>query len=269
MKLSHSGLTAIAAVLLSAAGPGHATSVATGTLSDFRITLLDLAPDDGAAPALELDPLSRSTALAGAVSPGASTFWMQQGDAAFAPVASSGQMDGTGGAASFAGDPFGAAGATFAVSAVGRPGFAGGTGETYVDTQPSGLTQFTLGAHTQVTFSGLASLGWNASAGAASAHGSVGLDFWQMVDSGEIDVARDDLADGYFGDGAGALAGAASRQLTITFANDSDATVLLGYAVDVFADASEVAVPVDEPAGAALLLAAAAPLAWLARRRRR
>ena len=268
MKFSPSGLAAITAVLLSAAGPGHATSVATSTLSDFRITLLDLAPDDGVAPALALDPLSRSTALAGAVSPGASTFWMQQGDAAFAPVASSGQMDGSGGAASFAGDPFGA-GATLAASAIGRPGFAGGTGETYVDTQPSGLTQFSLAAHTQVTFSGLASLGWNASAAAASALGSVGLDFWQLVDSGEIDVARDDLAAGYFGDGAGPLAGAASRQLTVTFANDSDAPVLLGYAVDVFADASEVAVPVDEPAGAALLLAAAAPLAWLARRRRR
>jgi hypothetical protein len=270
MHRSHLLPSALLAALALATTAVHATSVSSTTLSAFRITLVDLAPGDSVDPSIALDPLSRSTALPGAISPGASTFWMQQGDSAFGPVSSSGELDGTGGSASFAGDPFGA-GAQLAASAVGNPSFAIGSGAAYIDTQPSGQTQFVLGAHTQVTFSGLAALDWSASTAAAAAYGEVGLDFWQMVDGNQDFVAMDSLTGGYYGDGAGALSGSTAGQVTITFANDSDASVVLGYGVEVFANAAEletVPSPVDEPAGAGLLLAGASALLWGVRRRR-
>jgi len=259
-----------AAVLAALLPPAaHATSVADATLSDLHITLLDLAPADGVAPSLTLDPQSRSVALAGAVSPGESTFWMQQGGSAFGPVSSSGAMDGIGGSASFAGDPFGA-GATLSVHAVGVPGFQVGTGEAYVDTQPSGETSFTLSAHTQVTFTGLASVAWSASDSQASALGEIGLAFLQAPDGVPVTVAQDEFGDGFGLAPGAALSGSGSRPLTITFTNDSDGWTVVDYSVTVFASAGEVdvpPVPVDEPAGAWLLLAGGLPLAWAARRR--
>jgi hypothetical protein len=51
--------------------------------------------------------------------------------------------------------------------------------------------------------------------------------------------------------------------LTVTLDNDSDGPIDVGYEVDVFANASEletVLSPVDEPAGASMLLAGAAVL---------
>jgi hypothetical protein len=57
----------------------------------------------------------------------------------------------------------------------------------------------------------------------------------------------------------------------ITFDNESDAPVLMGYYLGLFANASEletVPSPVDEPAGLALLLVGVPMLLWRARRRR-
>jgi len=256
-----------AAAMLLAASTAHATSTASTVLADFGISLTDLAPSDGIAPTLTLDPLSRSTAAPGAVSPGANTFWIRQGDSAFGPVSSSGEIAGAGGSAAFAGDPFGA-GARITASATGGPSFAIGSGAAYIDTQPTGFTELLLGPRTQVVFSGLAQLDWNASNPAAAAYGEIDLAFWRRTGDSEELVAQQYATGGYYGDGAGALSGSTAGTLAIAFANDSDAAVALGYEVSVFANAAEletVPSPVDEPAGAVLMLAGAAAL-WRRRR---
>lgn len=267
MHRSHLSPSALFAALALATTAVHANSVSSTTLSAFRITLVDLAPGDGVDPSIALDPTSRSTALAGAVSPGASTFWMQQGDSAFGPVSSSGELDGTGGSASFAGDPLGA-GAQLAASAAGGPSLAIGSGVAVINSQPSGVNQFVLSAHTQVTFSGYATLDWSAGTVNDAAYGEVDIDLRQDSTS-FLDMEY--LTGGYYGDGVGALSGSTAGQVTATFANDSDASVEVNYFVGVFANAAEletVPPPVDEPAGAGLLLAGASTLLWGVRRRR-
>jgi hypothetical protein len=258
--------TLFAALALATAAV-HATSVSSTTLSPFYITLVDLAPDDGVAPSIVLDPTSRSTVLPGAVSPGASTYWLQQGDSAFGPVSSSGDLDGSGGSASFAGDPLGA-GAQLAASAVGGPSLAIGSGVAVVNSQPSGVNQFVLSAQTQVTFSGYATLDWSAGTVNDAAYGEVDIDLSQDSTS-FLDMEY--LTGGYYGDGVGALSGSTAGWVTATFANDSDASVEVNYYVGVFANAAELEMippPIDEPAGAGLLLAGASMLLWGVRRRR-
>ncbi len=269
MIRSSLALGTLAVALLSAA---HATSTADTTLSDFHITLTDLDAADGIAPSLAFDPSSRSAATAAAVAFGGSLFWQQLGASPFGPVSSSGAMHGIGGSASFAGDPFGA-GATLSAHGEAVPGLADGIGEDYVNTQTDGLTSissFVLSPQTQVSFTGLESLAWNASDPRAAAYGEVQLLLFQWLDGEQTSISMDDFLDGW---GAGANAaqiGSESRKVSVTFANATDAAVTVDYGVLVSARASEVDVPptpMDEPGSAWLLLAGALPLAWRARRR--
>ncbi len=262
------GAAALAALAVPAA---HATSTADATLSGFHITLTDLAPGDGVAPSITLDPATSSVAQAGAVAPGASSFWQERGSSAFAPVFASGAMNGIGGSAGFAGDPFGS-GATLTAHAFGVPGFQGGSGEAYLQPTGGGDTSFVLSPQTEVTFSGLAALQWSASDPRAQADASVSLDFWQFVGGNFVTLASDEFLGGADRVPGDPLRGSASRQVTITFANTTDAAVALNYDIWLVTNASEVDVPVapppvDEPRGAWLLLAGALPLAWAARRR--
>jgi hypothetical protein len=257
----------LAVALCAAACPGHASSVTSTTLSDFRIAVVDLDPGDGIAATATLDPLAQSTVLAGLASPGASTFWTSQGVGAFGAASVSGILDGTGtgGAAAISGDALGA-GATLATSAVGASDWGDGVGETYVG---NGQAELTLTPHSQVSFSGLAAVAWQAGDPLAVTWGGVDLDFF--LDSALVD--RDEFSAGYgtpTTSPPGGQVGTASQAVAISFSNTSDAAVVLSFAVNVNADASEVEVvasPVSEPGGAALLLAGALP-AWLALRRR-
>ena len=258
----------LAVALSSAALPGHAESVASTTLSDFHITVVDLDPSDGVVASATLDPMAQSTALAGFASPGANTFWVSQGTGAFGAATISGILDGTGtgGSATISGDAEGA-GATFATHAVGASNWGVGVGETYVG---NGQAELTLTAHSQVSFEGLGTVTWQAGDPNAAAYG--GIDMIFFVDSALVD--RDQFAAGYGTTTTSPpipAAGTASQAVAISFSNTSDAPVILSFAIDVNAAASEidvVASPVDEPGGAALLLAGALP-AWLAIMRRR
>ena len=258
-----------AATALLAASPALALSTVTSTLADFHIALTDLDPTDGVAPTLVLDPQSRSTVIPSEVSASGTTSWMQQGDSAFGSVSSSGDFHGTGGSGSFAGDPFGA-GAEIAASATGDTSVDIGASEAYVDTPPFGQGAFVLGAQTEVTFFGSVSIDWSASNPRAATYGEVDLSFWRIVGVDEDFVAQGNVKGGYYGDGGSALTGSASNALAITFDNDSDASVDMGYQVAVFANAFEfetVPPPVDEPAGVAVLLAGVATVLWGVRRR--
>jgi hypothetical protein len=270
MQLSFFACALFSATGLLAAGPALAVSTATTTL-DLGIYLTDLDPSDGVAPTLVLDPQSRSTAVWGVTSAGATTSWMQQGDSAFGAVSSSGDLDGTGGSASFAGDPLGA-GAQIVASAVGGPSLDIGTSAAYVATPDSGQGVFVLGAQTQVTFFGAVTIDWDASNADAATFGEVDFDLWSFVGDGQDLLAQTYATGGYYGDGFGPLSGSTPNGVTMTFANASDTPVTLGYAVEVFANASELEMtlpPVDEPAGAALLLVGVATVLRRVRRQRR
>ena len=262
--------TSLAAVALSlCAVSAHATSAATAALTDFHISLTDLDPSDGITPTLTLDPLARSTVVAGTgtIPWVPSTSWMQQGDSAFGPVSSSGEIDGTGGAGAFAGDPFGA-GAQVTASATGGPSLDIGSGMAFIDGGPSGLREFVLSAQTQVTFSAFATLDWSAGNPGGAAYDEVDLDLDDGI-GGHLSMQY--LTGGYYGDGNGDLAGSTSGELWATLSNDSNVSVVVSYYVGVFASASDLETlppPIDEPASAALLLAGLAAVPWIGRRRR-
>ena len=258
----------LAAAALLVAGPARALSTETSTLV-FGIALSDLDPSDGIAPSLTFDPQSRSTVFAGEASSTSSASWTQQGDSAFGPVSTSGELGGTGGAASFSGDPFGA-GAQMTASAFGGPSLDVGSSAAYVDTPPDGQGRFMLGAQTEVTLFGSVELDWNASNPYAAAYGEADLGLWRVVgdDRDLLDLRY--VVGGYYGLGDGALSGSTPGSMWITFDNATDAPVTMGYGLTLFANASELEMvlpPVDEPADAALLLAGLSTLLWGTRRR--
>jgi hypothetical protein len=258
----------LATAALFAASSARALSTVSGTL-DFSIGLKDLDPSDGVAPSLTLDPQSRSTVFAGEVSAGASTSWTQQGDSAFGAVSTGGELDGTGGSASFAGDPFGA-GARIAANAFGGPSLDIGLGRAYVSTPSDGQGSFVLGAQTGITLFASVTIAWNASNPGATTSGEADLALWQAVGASQ-DLQQRYVTGGYYGGGDGALSGSTQGTMWIAFDNESDTPMLMGYYLALFAHASEletVPPPVDEPTGAALLLAGAGALLWGVRRRR-
>ena len=262
---------ALIAAVLACAGAANATSTATSTFGDFHIGLTDLDPSDGVAPSVSLDPQSRSqaTASAGAGFIDPVVEWTAQGDSAFGAVASAGDLAGTGGSASFAGDPMGA-GAVISASAHGGPSLDVGSASALVVT-PSFYNLLVLSPHTEVTLGGNVTLDWSASNPAAAAHGEVDLDFYTLDSGGEDVVSQQYATAGYYGGGDGALSGSTSSALFATYDNASDAPAVLGYYVAAFASASEletVPPPVDEPAVAVLLLAGVALLQRVMRRRR-
>jgi hypothetical protein len=262
----------LAMAALLAAGAAHGVSTATATLGDFHIGVTDLDPSDGIAPSATLDPRSMSSVFTGAGADvgNVTTAWSQQGASAFGAVSTSGDVGGTGGSASFAGDPFGA-GADIVASAHGGPSMDVGFASAGVDT-PGFYNLLTLSPYTEVTFGGFTTLAWNASNPSAAAYDEVDLSFYTLDGDSQDFVSMVYATAGYYGGGDGPLSGSApSAPLWVTYDNDSDQSLMLGYYVGVFASASEfqtVPPPVDEPAGAALVLAGAALLRGLRRRRR-
>lgn len=255
----------LAAAALLAAGPAHALSSATATYSDFHIGLADLDPSDGLAPSLVLDPQSRSFV---SVSDPADTNLVQQGESAFGPVSMNADVGGTGGAGSFSGDPFGA-GAVITSTAVGNDGDAIGRSFDGISGPQFGFAACVLGARSQVTFSGAASVAWDASNYDGFAYGMVALGLWQFIGGDLRDVGRDYLVASY--PGQEGLTGLVSRPIEFVFANRSDAPVTLIFDLEVqtyAVDRTGYTLPVDEPTGAALLLVGAPMLLWRVRRRR-
>jgi hypothetical protein len=260
---------AAAAALMLAASSSHALSVSSAKLSDLRITLADLDAGDAVAPSVTLAPDAYSVAQAFTFAPGANSSWGNQGTGPFAPVSAAGELEGTGGAASISGDPFGA-GSTFASSAHGRPGDFGGGGLATVDTQPSGWNLLTLSPHTEIAFTGHAEVSWLASALLASAYGQMNLVLIENPLAAPIVSSRDEFDAGYFGNPV-SLSGFAQDDLSVTYANTSNDAVVLAYAIFVESNASEVGlplVPVPEPSGASLTLAGLVTAGWAAWRRR-
>jgi len=163
----------LAAAALLAAIPAHGRATSSATLADFHIDLTDLDPSDGVAPSLTLDPQAYS--IVGVMASNDVDFHSSRGDGAFAPVATSREIDSSGGSASFSGDPFGA-GAVITASAFADNG-GGATSIAEVDGPPVALYfgDFVLGPRSQVTFSGTGSIDWAASGAYPSTYAVLGL----------------------------------------------------------------------------------------------
>ena len=244
----------VASMAIFVALPAQAQTSSTTTLSDFQIQVTDLDPSDSISPSLTL--VSGALSSVAVTLSSAPTSWSQQGDSAFGQVSTSGSLGDTGGAASFAGDPLGP-GQLIMASAFSGSSLANSEGVAYVVGPPGALAEFVLGAQTQVTFTGSASIDWNADNPEAATYGLVDLSFWKIIGDDEISAGRSDAWGGYMGDGEGALSGSTSGPFELTFANDSDAAVIIGYQLDVSASATGfqgIPTPVDEPGRAALLL---------------
>ena len=143
-----------------------------------------------------------------------------------------------------------------------------GESVAYVDESPFGLGELVLGARTQVTFTGAVTFDWSAADADAATRAAVDLSFWQIIGDDAEALGQDDLADGYLGNGQSPLAGSTSVPLTLSFANASDSSIVIGYQLAVRASATgqvEFPSPVDEPAGAALLLVGVSTLLWTRR----
>lgn len=261
---------AVAAALLLAAAPARATSSVTSTLHGLVFALDDLDPDDGVAPSLVLDPRAHSTAFAGAGTGFGNVVasWSQQGGSAFGAASASGDLDGSGGAASFAGDPQ-AGGAQLVASAMAGPSLLLGLASALVSNPEQG--GFVLSAHTRVALFGATTIDWSASSPDAAAFGEIDLALWLVTnDGGSDELSQSYATAGYYGLGDGPLAGSVPYGVAVDLENDSDQSVVVGYEADVFAQAGEmlsVPPPVDEPSGAGLLVAGTAALLAAARRR--
>ncbi|MBW8760405.1 MAG: hypothetical protein JF586_22685 [Burkholderiales bacterium] len=254
----------LAAAVLLAAEPARALTTSSVKLADFQISLVDLDSSDGIAPSMVFDPRLRSTVtVVDSVNP----YGEQQGDAPFGAVAFGTDFDGTGGAGSFSGDPFGA-GATIISSAVGSNGYAAGWSGASLTAPSFGAAEFVVSAHTQVAFSGDLSLDWSDSSTAASTFSFAELRLWRYTADGQDLIGDDTMATAYYGDGA--PSGTLSAPLRLSFANDTDGTETITFELFLSSYATEresYPSPVDEPAGAALALAGAALAFWRLRRR--
>lgn len=266
MKLSSSASALLAAAALGVAASAQAQTTTTATLAGFRIDLADLDPSDGLAPSLVLDPQARSGAYVQVQSENGQNA-SQQGASAFGAVSAGVDVDGSAGSAAFSGDPFGD-GARITASATGGGTFAIGWGTATVLDPSYAFPELVLGARSQVTFSGMASIDWSDTNTGAVTYALIDLRFWQVVDGSDVNDVEDFLGTAYYGQGA--PSGSISAPIGITFANDSDSaeTVVFDVALRTYATNREAyPSPVDEPAGAALLAIGACMLSGLRRRR--
>ena len=248
----------VAAALVVAAFPASATTGASATavLSDMQLRLVDLAPDDGIAPAITFTP---GTTFIQAIAGGQNLYQdLPDPFSAGAESLANGQGTAT---ASLAGDVHGA-GATITITtgatAAGDSGAAPNETDAFVF---FGETGFTLSPHTEVEFIGAATVAADvADVPRTRADASVAFNFFSTAGDARTALTVE----------ANALPGqdhvGATQFLTASFANNTDATLDVLFGAGVTATAVTNAVP-EPPTG--LLLAIGAALAWVSSRRTR
>jgi hypothetical protein len=251
----------LAVLLATGATVVRADAVATATLSDFGIQLIDLDPTDGIAPSIDLGRYGPSQAVSNGT--------QADGTSTFGPVASSQGTAGQGAAASITGDLL-AGGVAHASAATAD--FAGGSvfeqshilAGTFL-----ALPTFTLSPHTELLITGTADVA--AAVDAASP--------WEELGDGAVEfgisgpppdnlfshAALSAYVDNRF---AGTSPFASSHgELSATLFNTTDAAMDGEFYIYVYATAASAA-PVPEPAAGLLLLTGLGGLS-LARRRLR
>ncbi len=239
----------VAAALVVAAFPASATTGASATavLSDMQLQLVDLAPDDGIAPTITFTP---GTTFIQAIAAGQNLYQeLPDPFAAGAESIATGQGTAT---ASLAGDVRGAgATITTGATAAGDSGVAPNEVDAFVF---FGETGFTLSPHTEVEFTGTATVAADvADVPRTRADASVAFNFFSAAGDARTALTIE----------ANALPGqehvGATQFLTASFMNNTDAALDVLFGAGVTAKAVTGAVP-EPPTG--LLLAIGAAFAW-------
>lgn len=296
--LRRAAIASAAALAALASAPAHATASASASLGPLTITLTDLDPNDGIAPSITFnDAHGYANTAVGAVahdySNGAESVTNDYRVGAWTPVAvatsgvanawASASVSGNGSAD---GTTLVASGAAFGSSAGNSSDFGGGALAPYGFFY--GFGQFTLSAHTSVTFSASAA----ASAGVTNVWDpaiTYGYE-WASADAGlevrdaGFGVGTEDFTTAYvaskpydtsppctsmtFGSCYGPDSASESRTVSVSLVNDADESSWGWLRGRAEGSGQSYALAVPEPSTYALMLAGLAATVFVARRRR-
>lgn len=246
---------ALAALLMAGVVPAMADATASAQLSNFGLQLIDLDPNDGIAPWIDLTRFDSHAFAYGGNGPFAA-----DGTSVFGPVAADSSGADTSAAAAISGDLL--AGGVAHADASTLASYA----QAFINAGTFGTSPtFTLSPHTELVFTGSADV-------SASIGGAGGGQSEAEVELGLSGPAPDFLFDHDYRSAiafdGGPNSASSQGDLSVSFSNLSDLAVDGTFYVYVMATASNVP-PVPEPANGALMLGALGGLALALRRRTR
>ena len=245
---------ALAAMLMAGVVPAMADATASAQLSNFGLQLIDLDPNDGIAPWIDLTRLDSH-----AFAFGGNGAFAADGTSVFGAVSADSAGAGTSATAAISGDLL--AGGVAHADASTLAAYA----QAFINAGTFGMSPtFTLSPHTELVFTGSADVAASIGAGGGLSEADVEL--------GLSGPAPDFLFDHDYRSAIafdGGAHGASSQgDLSVSFSNVGDVAVDGTFYVYVMAIASNVP-PVPEPANWALMLGAMGGLAMALRRRAR
>ena len=271
----------MAFVLAAGASGARADALATATLSDFRIQLVDLDPNDGIAPSVTFVGTSGVDVFASPGGPAGGS-WVDS-VSTYAPISAAASSASWNASAGFSGDPFSAVGATVSTQAgTALVGYNTAAGASILldDVGQAAAFTFTLSPETQMLISGLGHVSDTVSSLDIETASSSIILVLDKLDSRGAEIPgwySDSLIVGDAGAGAvrydpvcGCLAPPvasvehdAPLSLSMTNSTDADLTAQFGVGVSAFANSNPVSVP--EPGGVWLGLAGLVVVAGTAR----
>jgi len=229
-----------------------ADATASATLSDLKVTLTDLTPDDGVAPSVTI--VQKDSAYSKVTEFGGQQFQLVYGSDAFGQVSTAASVPPEGAHASLAGDAYGA-GATVSVG----PNAAGPgapSSNAFVSIGAFGL--ITLAPGSEITISGLAQPFVSTTDYDASA-----LALFDMVLTTDVDRDISLLTSPLSNDPFRTLE--QEQEESVFLANTTSAPIVATFNISL--DTQALATTAPEPANATLMLAGlAALIAWRRRR---
>lgn len=273
MNKTHARLACVATLVL-AASNAWCSADTSATITNFRVQLIDLDPNDGIAPSLTFDPYGTSNTQADvyATLPAlVSLDAYHDGTAPFAPIWASETSGGAFGTASIVGDAFGS-GATVSVSArtSATGGYAISEGTVGFANQVE-IHRFTLSPETELLITGDANFSVALGSDQATEFADSGL-YLEITDTnGNWATDSSWLMTGIASDASAPQPRTVSASFQVFYDNASASPFEggVGGYLGAYAnsDGPRLPSPVPEPGSAALLLAGLGAIAWRARRR--
>jgi len=245
-------LAAVAALCAMSCTTAFADATASATLSDLKVTLTDLTPDDGVAPSVTI--VQKDSAYSKVTEFGGQQFQLVYGSDAFGQVSTAASVPPESAHASLAGEAYGA-GATVSVgSNAAGPGAP--SSNAFVSIGAFGL--ITLAPGSEITISGLAQPFVSTTDYDASA-----LALFDMVLTTDVDRDISLLTSPLSNDPFRTLE--QEQEESVFLANTTSAPIVATFNISL--DTQALATTAPEPANATLMLAGlAALIAWRRRR---